>query len=268
MLKKITMLKKIEKSWNDFWAWHYRIEHRHSIPGIFDWDRELVDFIEHTCSLSPGMRILDLGCGGGDQAKVFAAKGYDVVGIDIAPSLIEFAAEQFDKEGLEGSFEVGDMREIDYDSEFDACVVLSGTFGFFGDEEDQDLLRSIARALKISGKTFISFLNPDQHRATGKSWCEVNDGWELSDTVYDKEKRSYIGYAFIIKKDGTMIWPKHENGYHAFETIRCYDLDEMKAMSEKAELEFVAAYSTADLSIPPKELAPEAIPNIIIAEKA
>jgi SAM-dependent methyltransferase len=261
------MLKKVEKSWNEFWAWHYRIDHRHSIPGIFDWDRKLVDFIEATCELGPGMRILDLGCGGGDQAKLFARKGYEVVGTDIAPSLIEFAREQFEKNGLTGTFEVGDMRKIDYDSEFDACVILSGTFGFFGPAEDSELLRSIARALKPAGKVFISFHNPEQMRPTGKSWSEIDDGWELSEDTYDEEKRSYTGYAFIIKKDGTMIWPKPEKGYHAFETIQCYSLDEMKNMADNAGLGFVAGYSVADMSLPPKPPPAGKVPNIFVAEK-
>ena len=41
------------------------------------------------------MKILDLGCGGGDQAKVFAGKGYHVTGIDITANLIEFAKSRF-----------------------------------------------------------------------------------------------------------------------------------------------------------------------------
>jgi 2-polyprenyl-3-methyl-5-hydroxy-6-metoxy-1,4-benzoquinol methylase len=94
------MLKTIEKSWNEFWAYYWRITDRHKIPGIFEWDKKLVDFIEHVCELSPGNRVLDLGCGGGDQAKVFAQKGYEVVGIDIAPSLIEYAKKQFKENNL------------------------------------------------------------------------------------------------------------------------------------------------------------------------
>src|SRR4030042_2343950 len=110
------MLKTIEKTWNEFWAIYWRIDHRHSIPGIFEWDKQLVNFIEHVCQLSPGARILDLGCGGGDQAKVFASKGYEVVGIDIAPPLIEFARQQFQKPGLKSTFIVGDMRAINYNA--------------------------------------------------------------------------------------------------------------------------------------------------------
>lgn len=68
------MLREIELSWNEFWAEHWRLEHRHQIPGSFEWDRQLVDFSEQTSELSAPARVLDLACGGGDQA-FFGTKG-------------------------------------------------------------------------------------------------------------------------------------------------------------------------------------------------
>lgn len=246
---------------------HWRIHHRHSIPGIFEWDRQLVDFIEDVCGLSPGARILDLGCGGGDQAKVFAHKGYDVVGVDIAPSLIEIARHQLQKEGLKGAFTVGDMRAIDYDAEFDACVLLSGTFGFFGDVEDQELLNSIGRAVKAGGKVFIMFLSANRTNKRSQSWSETEDGWELHESWFDSETSTYRSRALIIQKDGTVITPKVEPGYHAHEVIRCYTVPEMRTMLARAGLQYLASYSDRDLSTPSKPLAPETARNIVVAER-
>ncbi len=262
------MLKVVEKTWNEFWAAYWRIDHRHSIPGIFEWDRQLVNFIENVCQLSPGARILDLGCGGGDQAKVFAQKGYEVVGIDIAPSLIEFAKRQFQKEGLKGIFIVGDMRAIDYDAEFDACVILSGTFGFFSDIENQNLLRSICRAIKVGGKVFIMFLSANRPIKHSRSWSEIKDGWELNERWFDTETNTYRSRIFIIRKDGTLLRPKTEPGYHANEVIRCYTIPEMRSMLSRAGLRYLASYSDDDLSIPPKPLAPESDRNIVVAERS
>lgn len=262
-----SMLKVVEKTWNEFWAKYWRINHRHSIPGIFEWDRRLVNFIEYVCELSPGQRILDLGCGGGDQAKVFAQKGYDVVGIDIAPSLIKFAKKQFQKEGLKGTFLVGDMRKIDYDAEFDACVMLSGTFGFFGDVEDQNLLHSICRSLKAGGKVFIMFISANQPWEHTRSWKEIKDGWELSEDWFDAETSTRRGKIFIIHKDGTIIRPKQESGYHANEVIRCYTIPEMRIMLTNTGLRYLSSYSDKDFSDPPKPLGPDAIRNIVVAER-
>lgn len=257
----------VEKSWNEFWAAHSRIDHRHRIPGIFEWDRQLVAFIEQVCQLTPPARILDLGCGGGDQAKVFAQKGYAVVGIDIAPPLIEFARQQFEEEGLCGTFIVGDMRAIDYDAEFDACVILSGTFGFFSDDENQRLLCSIRRALKVGGKTFVMFVPITQAGKRTRTWSESEAGWELRETWYDVETSTYRSRRFIIRKDGTLIRPKPEPGYHANEVIRCYTIPEMRTLLAKAGLYYLASYSSDDFSLPPKPLAADAARDIVVAER-
>jgi len=261
------VFKVVEKTWNEFWAEYWRIDDRHSIPGIFEWDRQLVNFIENVCQLSPGERILDLGCGGGDQLKVFAQKGYEVVGVEVAPSLIKFAEQQFQEEGLRGTFIVGDMRAIDYDAEFDACVLLSGTFGFFGEVEDQNLLRSICQAIKVGGKVFIMFLSANRIKKHSKSWSEKKDGWELSESWFDTQTSTYRSRIFIIRKDGTLLRPKEEPGYHANEVIRCYTIPEMRAMISKAGLRYLASYSNDDLSVPPKPPAPEAVRNIVVAER-
>ena len=261
------MLKVIEKSWSEFWAAYWRIDHRHRIPGIFEWDRQLVDFIEAACKLHPGGRILDLGCGGGDQARVFAQRGYEVVGWNIAPPLIKFAGRQFKKERLKGKFLVGDMRKIKFREEFDACLLLSGTFGFFMDEGDQKLLSSIRLALKPGGKTFIMFLSPKQQDKHERTWSKIKDGWELSEGWLDAETSTYRSRIFLIKKDGTLIRPKVEPGYHADEAIRCYTVPEMRGMLNKAGLKHLASYSSKDFSLPPRPPAPEAERNIILAER-
>ncbi len=262
------MLTEVEKTWNEFWAAYWRIEDRHTSPNIFEWDRQLVNFIEQVCQLQPGGRILDLGCGGGDQAKVFAEKGYEVVGVDIAPSLIEFAKRQFEKEGLAGTFLVGDMRDIEYGAEFDACVILSGTFGFFGDAEDLRLLGSIHRALKVGGKLFIMFMSANRLSKHTRLWKDTKDGWQLSESWFDTETSTYRSRVFIIRRDGTLLRPKQEPGYHANETIRCYTMPEMRAMLSKAGLRYLASYSDHDLSLPPKPPVPEAARNMVVGERA
>ncbi len=261
------MFRVIEKSWNEFWAYYWRVEDRHKIPGIFEWDRKIVNFIEHVCGLQPPARILDLACGGGDQAKVFAQKGYEVVGIDIAPPLVEYARQQFAKENLKGTFNAGDMRVIDYDTEFDGCVILSGSFGFFGDAEDQKLLCSIQRSLKKGGKVFIMFMPANRQVDHKRSWSELEDGWEFGETWFDAETCTRCGTVFIIRKDGTMIVPKKEPGYHANERIRCYTIPEMQAMLSKADIRYVASYSDRHLDVPPKMLPRDAVRNIILGQR-
>jgi cyclopropane fatty-acyl-phospholipid synthase-like methyltransferase len=53
-------------TFEEYWGYYWRIDSRHAVQGIFDWDRDLVDLIEEQCELKPGAAVLDLGCGGGE----------------------------------------------------------------------------------------------------------------------------------------------------------------------------------------------------------
>src|SRR6185312_16874145 len=74
--------------------------------------------------LKPGMRVLDVGCGTGNQSIPAARTGAVVTGVDIAPNLLEQASERAKREGLKIDFHEGDAEALDVgDGEFD--VVMS-----------------------------------------------------------------------------------------------------------------------------------------------
>ena len=72
-----------------------------------------------------GWRILDAGCGSGVLAHALAERGADVLGIDLSPQMIDFAADRYAGEPLSGSlrFQAGDMLAFD-DGRFDAVVAM------------------------------------------------------------------------------------------------------------------------------------------------
>jgi len=61
-------------------------------------------------------KTLDLGCGAGNYAIYLAGRGFDVTGIDISPTAIEYARDNAKKKGAECRFLVcdvlGDIDEI------------------------------------------------------------------------------------------------------------------------------------------------------------
>ncbi len=76
--------------------------------------------------LPPSGRVLDLGCGEGLYSLLFAAEGYEVVGVDISSSAVQWARRRATEQGLTNAhFRVGDVTRLgDFSNEqFD--VVLS-----------------------------------------------------------------------------------------------------------------------------------------------
>lgn len=78
-------------------------------------------------NLQPGMRVLDVACGTGNLAVPAARLGAVVIGVDIAPNLIEQARATAKREGLAVQFDEGDAENLPYgDASFDAVVTMFG----------------------------------------------------------------------------------------------------------------------------------------------
>ena len=65
--------------------------------------------------LTPGARVLDVGCGAGQLALPAARAGAVVTGVDIATNLIEQARARAEAEGLAIRFDEGDAEQLPYD---------------------------------------------------------------------------------------------------------------------------------------------------------
>jgi len=77
--------------------------------------------------VTPGTRLLDVGCGAGQLALIAARAGAQVTGCDIATNWIEKARARAAAEGLDVTFEEGDAESLPYeDAQFDAVVSLIG----------------------------------------------------------------------------------------------------------------------------------------------
>jgi SAM-dependent methyltransferase len=119
------------------------------------------EFVIDTLGLAPGAQVLDVGCGYGRHAMELAARGFHVVGLDMSTPLLLRGGEEASRRGLTINFIRGDMRELDFENQFDGAYCLFSTFGYFDDEANKKALQNIARALKPNGKVVIEILNRD-----------------------------------------------------------------------------------------------------------
>jgi SAM-dependent methyltransferase len=62
-----------------------------------------------TTVVAPPGPVVDLGCGPGAHAFALARRGYDVIGIDSSPRMVEVARSRAKREPTRATFEVGDV---------------------------------------------------------------------------------------------------------------------------------------------------------------
>ncbi len=110
--------------------------------------------ILHGWNIEPNQRVLDIGCGSGQTAIPAAKLGHQVVGIDIAENLIDYAIEEAKYQGLDVQFDVCDAEDLPYeDNSFDVVISLIGAM--FAPQPDK-VVSEIARVLRPGGKLYMA----------------------------------------------------------------------------------------------------------------
>lgn len=118
-------------------------------------------YAERLSSYMPAAaRILELGSGGGQLALALAARGHEVLAIELVEEMAEHA-KKLSQTPTSGSVTAiqGDFYEIEVTGTFDAVVYHDG-FGVGEDEDQRRLLRRISTWLRRDGVALIDIYTP------------------------------------------------------------------------------------------------------------
>jgi SAM-dependent methyltransferase len=88
--------------------------------------------------------VLDAGCGTGENALAIAARGLEVVGVDVAPTAIREAQDKAADRGIAATFQVADALRLDRLGRAFASVLDCGLFHTFDDDERAAYVGSLA----------------------------------------------------------------------------------------------------------------------------
>lgn len=97
------------------------------------------------------LKILDLGCGSGRDARYFLEQGYEITALDLSPLLAEKASKFIGQEVI-----VKDMRELDYEDEFHGIWACASLLHISYIELEDVFIRCF-HALKKGGIFYASF---------------------------------------------------------------------------------------------------------------
>lgn len=110
-------------------------------------------------NLQPGMSVLDVACGTGNQSLPAARTGAQVTGLDIAPNLLVQARERAERESLPITFMEGDAENLPYqDGQFE--VVLSMFGAMFAPRPDR-VASELLRVCRPGGMVAMGNWTPD-----------------------------------------------------------------------------------------------------------
>ena len=119
-------------------------------------------FIRKALRLRKGQSVLDAPCGAGRIAVHLALAGCSVTGVDLCGRFVRRARRRFRKEGVCGAFSVMDLRELEFVEEFHGIFNWFGSFGYFSERENADVVARYGRALMLGGRLLID--QPNRER--------------------------------------------------------------------------------------------------------
>lgn len=120
------------------------------------------------------IRVLDLGCGAGNNAKFLAENGFSVFGIDGSKTALSFCKSVFKKNKLKGIFELGDFLRLPYKDNFFDLIIDRESLYANKSGDIEKIISQIFRKLKPGGY-FVSFMFNNFHpekkfgKKTGKN---------------------------------------------------------------------------------------------------
>jgi 2-polyprenyl-3-methyl-5-hydroxy-6-metoxy-1,4-benzoquinol methylase len=130
------------------------------------------------------LNILDLGCGPGLYAELFAKKGHNVTGIDFSKNSIEYAKNESEKKKLNIEYKNANYLELDMEkNSFDLITLIFTDFGVLSPDERDKLSSFIGKVLKPDGVFIFDVLNT---KDIDKKLAPRN--WEVSEQGFWKDK--------------------------------------------------------------------------------
>jgi SAM-dependent methyltransferase len=203
-----------------------------------------VDFIEAALAPAPGASVLDLACGSGRHAIRMARRGYRVTGVDFNPRYLELAAAEAGRAGVAVEWMARDMRALDFTARFDRVYSFFTSFGYYSDEENEEVLGRIARALRPGGRLLLDMMNRDWllTHPQQRTWSQREDGALLMEEISLDLRTSRVTSRL------TLIDPDRGAGPVKQFDLRAYTCAELTALLRRSGLAVREVWGGADRS--------------------
>lgn len=221
-----------------------------SFAGVYDLFMDNIDYpawctyltgILKEYGIEDGL-IAELGCGTGSMTELLAAEGYDMIGIDNSPDMLEVAQEKRVESGLDILYLMQDMREFELYGTVRAVVSICDCMNYILEEEDLlEVFRLVNNYLDPGGIFVFDMNTPYKYREIiGNTTIAENreEGSFIWENCFDEESQvnEYALTLFIREEDD--LYRKHEE----FHYQKAYEPERVKELLEEAGLKVEAIY--------------------------
>ncbi|MEM3466570.1 MAG: class I SAM-dependent methyltransferase [Candidatus Jordarchaeales archaeon] len=236
----------------------YRLPKYYDIAFSRDVSREIDFYIKcfkRYCGFEV-KRILEPACGSGVFLLAFPRYGYQVVGYDISPEMVEYANEKIRRAGLQSMAKavVGDMANMKFSEKFDAAIIAINSLGYL--QTDDKLLshfKCMSESL-VDGGLYIVELscacqNIENERRPDETWVAEEGSVKVEATWrpyrYDTTKKlRYVNFKMKVQDSGRVFELEEEH------VLRLWYYDDLKKLAEESGFSIKAIYTQEFQPVP------------------
>lgn len=180
--------------------------------------------------------VVDLGCGTGTLTELLYERGYDVIGVDNSPSMLNVAMEKKARHGSDILYLLQDMRELDLYSTVGTVVSVCDSINYILEESELLQVFSRVKNFLYPGGIFVFDFNTDYkyRQVIGDATIAENreDCSFIWENYYDEESG-------INEYDVTVFVQQKGELFRRFEEThlqRGYTVEQMRRIAERAGL--------------------------------
>ena len=194
----------------------------------------LVELIAKFWNLKANSSVLDMACGAGRHALIFAKFGYKVTAVDLSQRLISEAKKNAEQKSIEIEFVLSDILDFKVSKKFDLAVNLFTSIGYFEkDNENFAVIKKANDLLNHGGYFVLDYFNKDfllKNLIPTTIFSE--NGLKIT------QNRSIEG-ARVVKK---ITIDNSGSSEEFYESVRVYSYDEISKYVEDAGFNIVKQY--------------------------
>ncbi|SCW27118.1 Ubiquinone/menaquinone biosynthesis C-methylase UbiE [Eubacterium ruminantium] len=201
--------------------------------------------------------IAELGCGTGNITERLAEYGYDMIGIDNSPEMLDIAMQKGAANKSSSLYLCQDMREFELYGTVRAVISLCDSINYITDKDDLvTIMRLVNNYLDPGGLFIFDFNTLHYYRDVVADNTIAEDRDDISfiwDNYFDEDTNiNELALSLFVKdkeSESDDIYKK----YSELHLQKAYTLDEIKEAIAASGLEFITAFNAFTSNAPDED---------------
>ena len=201
--------------------------------------------------------IAELGCGTGNITERLAEYGYDMIGIDNSPEMLDIAMQKGAANKSSSLYLCQDMREFELYGTVRAVISLCDSINYITDKDDLvTIMRLVNNYLDPGGLFIFDFNTLHYYRDVVADNTIAEDRDDISfiwDNYFDEDTNiNELSLSLFVKdkeSESDDIYKK----YSELHLQKAYTLDEIKEAIAASGLEFITAFNAFTSEAPDED---------------